>query len=172
MTEGFVCDLRPLWIPSSNCRVAHIPWKSCSEASFANLRRFFSLFLKPWQFLPNLFYFILGPLLLDTGLEAGWLGFRLTKRNPFIVNINGKPRFLQGLGLAAWVDQKQLGLISQYSLELRQLAAILLLTKQHKNVSYKNVKVGLSARVLPVYNVLDSNKYVHWTWVEFWRKSP
>lgn len=147
MTEGFVCDLRPLWILSSNCGVAHIPRKSCSEASSANSCRLFFFFLKPCQFLPNLFYFILGPLLLDKGLEPGWLGFKLTKRNPFIVNINGKLRFLQGLGLAAWADQKQLGLISQYSLELRQLTAILLLTKQHKNVRYKNVNVSLSARV-------------------------
>lgn len=116
-------------------------WKSLSEASFASSRRWISL---AWLFLSNLFYFLLGSLLLDKGLEPGWLGFRLTKRNTFIVNINGKPWFLQGLGLAVWADQKQLGLISQYSLELRQLTAILVLTKQHKKVGYRNVKVSLS----------------------------
>lgn len=100
-------------------------------------------------------------MLLDKGLEPGRLGFRLTKRNPFIVNINGKPRCLQGLGLAARADQKQPGLISQYSPELRQLAAILRRTKQHKNVSYQNVKVSLAARIVPVHNVSEANKFVH-----------
>lgn len=146
MTEGFVCDLRPLWILSANCGVAHIPRKSCSEASFANSCRLFFFFKAlPVSSKPFLLYS--RTFASRQGTWARMVRFQVNKKKPFIVNINGKLRFLQGLGLAAWADQKQLGLISQYSLELRQLTAILLLTKQHKNVSYKNVKVSLSARV-------------------------
>lgn len=126
VTEGSVCGLRPQCILSSNCSVA------CTLGSHVlkpPLQIHRDRFLYPWQFLPNSFSFLPGPLLLDK-VSPRWLGFRLTKRNHFIVDINGKPRFLQGLCLA---DQKQLGLISQYSLELRQLTAILILMKQQKS---------------------------------------
>ena len=83
------------------------------------------------QAFPAFFY----SLCLETrDLSQDRLGFRLTKRNTFIVNINDKLRFLQGLGLA---DQKQLVLISQYSLEFRQLTAILVLMKQYEKASCK-----------------------------------
>lgn len=85
-------------MPTSNCNIACIPGSPVLKPP---LQTHMEGFLLPWQSLPNLFYFLLGPLRLVEGREPGWLGFRLTKRNTFIVNINGKPRSLQGLGLAA-----------------------------------------------------------------------